>query len=480
MSPDLKSLPESITAPRTDAIYNCHGYLTKVPVAAIRPFIETFSAPGEVVADFFAGSGMTGIASVISGRKAVLSDISVLGQHIATGYLAEVSPSALRAAAHSVMQEARGRVGDLYKTRRSADNVIVELTRIVWSFTYRCPSCGHQIVYYERIMADGGSAETCPACPQPFVRRKWHRGDDVPVEVVAIGKDGRLAAQPVSEFDRDMIATAGADPRQREVPSLTITEDREMYSRSGLAKVGMTETARFFSPRNAIALLELWRAIDAVDDENLRRKLRFAFTAILPRASKRYQWSPLRPLNAQNQTYYIAPVYYEWNIFELYERKVDASLRSDEELFGGGEQPLFRPRSSRDVIYELNSASHLNHLRDGSVDYIFTDPPFGSNIFYSDMSLFHEAWLGHSTDHQNEAVVHTTGSRKVGAAERYESLLRDAFSEAHRILKDGRYMSSSSATAADESGVWFSGLCVTPGSRLPPCMLPFSTRANGR
>jgi hypothetical protein len=75
------------------------------------------------------------------------------------------------------------------------------------------------------------------------------------------------------------------------------------------------------------------------------------------------------------------------------------------------------------------------------VDYVFTDPPFGSNIFYSDMSLFHEAWLGATTNAQSEAVVHTTGKRKNGAEERYEALLRGAFAEASRILKPGRYMS---------------------------------------
>ena len=35
-----------------------------------------------------------------------------------------------------------------------------------------------------------------------------------------------------------------------------------MFSRSGLGKAGMVRTADFFSPRNAIALLELWRAIN--------------------------------------------------------------------------------------------------------------------------------------------------------------------------------------------------------------------------
>ena len=185
--------------------------------------------------------------------------------------------------------------------------------------------------------------------------------------------------------------------------------------------------------------MELRRAINDVEDETIRQELRFAFTAILPRASMRYQWSAKRPLNAQNQTYYIAPVYFEWNVFDLYGRKVNAVIRANDALFDYGD--LFSTERLRDVSYEIASAEKLAHLDDGSVDYVFTDPPFGSNIFYSDMNLFQEAWLGETTDHAREAVVHTTGKRKNGSGERYEGLLRGAFSEAFRVLKPGRYMS---------------------------------------
>ena len=102
---------------------------------------------------------------------------------------------------------------------------------------------------------------------------------------------------------------------------------------------------------------------------------------------------------------------------------------------------MFSTEKVRDVSYEIASAEKLAHLDDRSVDYVFTDPPFGSNIFYSDMNLFQEAWLGETTDHAREAVVHTTGKRKNGSGERYEELLRSAFSEAFRVLKPGRHMS---------------------------------------
>ena len=439
MKPEPVPLPETITVPRTDPIYNCHAYLTKVPIGAIQPFIEKFTKPGEVVADFFAGSGMTGLAALTLNRRARLSDISVLGKHIATGYLTDAPAQELRTVADQVIAVARKALGTLYMTKRASDGTNIEMIRTIWSFTYLCPSCGGEMVFFEALNARGGVPQRCPSCGGPFARRSWPRGEDVPVEVVVQGENGRQVGQDVCETDWRRMCSARKDGRLREVPSLPIERDREMFSRSGLGRSGMTETGKFFSPRNGIALVELWRAINDVEEEAIRRELRFAFTAILPRASMRYQWSAKRPLNAQNQTYYIAPVYFEWNVFDLYGRKVNAVIRANEALFDDGE--LFSTEKLRDVIYEIASAEKLAHLDDSSVDYVFTDPPFGSNIYYSDMNLFQEAWLGETTDHSREAVVHTTGKRKNGSRERYEALLRNAFSEAFRVLKPGRYMS---------------------------------------
>ena len=243
MSPKLElvPLPETIRVARTDPIYNCHGYLTKVLIGAIQPFIETFTEPGEVVVDFFAGSGMTGLAALMLNRRARLSDISVLGKHIATGYLMDVPARDVRAAAERVMAVARKALGTLYATRRCSDGATVEMIRTIWSFTYRCPSCGDEMVFYQALNARGGVPQRCPACGGPFVRRRWPRGEDVPVEVVVQGENGRQVGQDVCETDRLRMRGAVNDRRLRKVPSLRIGEDREMFSRSGLGRSGMTE-----------------------------------------------------------------------------------------------------------------------------------------------------------------------------------------------------------------------------------------------
>lgn len=94
-------------------------------------------------------------------------------------------------------------------------------------------------------------------------------------------------------------------------------------------------------------------------------------------------------------------------------------------------------RQNASQKYVLSSASELRHIHESSIDYVFTDPPFGSNLFYSDMSLFQEAWLGSTTDDREEAVIHTAVKRGADSSERYQELLRKACHEAFRILKPG-------------------------------------------
>ena len=433
-------LPDILVAPRTDPIYNAHGYLTKVPVDAILPYISAFTAPGGLVVDLFAGSGMTAVAARIAGRAAIVNDISVLGRHIGEAYLTEVDPSQLRAVAARAVQQARLALSDLYLTRRANDDGYCEFVRTIWSFKYACGACAREIIYFEAMAAQKWATPTeCPHCHGRFDKKQAPYLGDVPVRVVVADPDGRQLEQAPTEDDLERIARAQQQRDLEKVPSITIPPEREMYRRSALKKWGLEQTRQFFSARNALALYYLWTQIQAVEEESLRRKLSFAFTAILPRASRRYQWSPQRPLNAATQNYYIAPVYFEWNVFELFERKVEAALRSDAEI--AARKPRMTVTPPPEQRYVLSSSARLHHLDDCSVDYIFTDPPFGSNLFYADMSLFQEAWLGVQTDDREEAVIHTKAGQRDTAASRYEDLLKQAFSEAYRVLKPGCHLS---------------------------------------
>ena len=424
---------EELVVGRGDPVYMAHGYLTKVPVPAIVPFIEAYTAPGDVVVDPFAGSGMAGVAAAAVGRRARLFDISVLGQHVGRGYVNLVDRDLLIKQADAVVRQTRERLADVYAVDCLACGRTAQLVKAVWSFQVACSGCSRPVSYYRAMEAAGWSKSEmkCPHCGTSVVSRDARVGEAAEVDFIDCVCSSKQREQPASP------SRLAIELDKLPYPHVEITPDRQMYKAQALGRSGLTTVASYYAPRNLAVLTVLHEQIQAVADPALRDKLLFVFTSTLTRASKRYQWSPVRPLNAANANYYVASVFYEWNVFDLFERKVEAMIRSDDWLrsMQAGDT-LFEPgQIDLDVTYELASAESIP-LPDASVDYVFTDPPFGSNLFYADMALFQEAWLDGFTDVTQEAVV-DRGTKKQRSAGRYEQMLTKALSECRRILKPG-------------------------------------------
>ena len=93
-------------------------------------------------------------------------------------------------------------------------------------------------------------------------------------------------------------------------------------------------------------------------------------------------------------------------------------------------------RNADGSIITCGSATNLP-LNDNSIDYIFTDPPFGSNLNYSELSYIWEAWLKVLTNQQNEAVVNRVQEKELID---YQSLMTQSFKEFYRVLKPNRWI----------------------------------------
>jgi hypothetical protein len=200
-------------------------------------------------------------------------------------------------------------------------------------------------------------------------------------------------------------------------PTAPFGSDREMWRKSHEV-MGIASVDRFYTRRNLRALAALWRLVNATKDDRLRAALRFAFTAMVNRASRRYQWNAKRPTNVQTGTLYIASLNYEWNVLSLFRRK----LRAVHGYYAAN--PMFLGRAA--VMRE--SATVLAGVAEDSVDYIFTDPPFGANIYYADCAILWESWLGEYTDPRDEILIHTKQrDRRGNSLADYERLMTQAF-----------------------------------------------------
>jgi hypothetical protein len=85
----------------------------------------------------------------------------------------------------------------------------------------------------------------------------------------------------------------------------------------------------------------------------------------------------------------------------------------------------------------MNESSFKTKFKDGEVDYIITDPPYGDAIQYSELSLIWNSWFNKKFKVKDEVIINPVQNK--GVTE-YLSLLENSIKEASRILKyDGKF-----------------------------------------
>jgi transcriptional regulator with XRE-family HTH domain/16S rRNA G966 N2-methylase RsmD len=414
--------PLAIKVSKASESYRAHSYHTKVPPEGIEPFIKAFTEPGDTVLDSFCGSGMTGVAALRLGRNALLSDLSPAAVHIARGYTTPCDPLAFCEALAQVTSSVRSTMAWLY----TPVGGLGPTEYLTWSDVFACGACGEEILYWEAF-EPGSDGVACPNCGARAAKADLAWVGDRPVAVHTLVR-GRIQTRSPTPADLALITEVHGAPIPFWIPQLAFGPDREMW-RASHGAMGVKDAADFYTRRNLHALAALRHAILEIEDRRQRDALMFAFTGAVNRASRRYQWNAKRPTNVMTGTLYISSLRYEWNVWSLFKRKAADVLRFYQR---------FPSTAAASQVYR-RSATDLGCLADGSIDMVFVDPPFGSNIFYADSSLLWDAWLGEATDQASEIVVNQRRQGIGGGKniETYGALLTQSFGELARVLRPG-------------------------------------------
>lgn len=362
---------------------------------------------------------MTGIGAALTGRRARLSDLAPAAVHIAANYCTPCDAEAFNAAVGRILDMVGGELRQLYTPSDGHPGDQIE--HVVWSDVRACSRCAGRLLLWDQ-RHQGLRRLRCPHCSHEAAKSEFAYVGERPVETAISSPSSRR--QLVRPFVAGDVPASVEIPTSRWYPTDPFDQSRPMWRRSH-ADMGVKTVADFFSPRNLASLAALWNAADRETDERVRSALRFSLTAIINRASRRYQWNVKRPTNVLGGTLYISSLRYEWNVLSLWRRKVTAVRK----LLATGPARLHQV----EVVQE--SATSLS-VDAGSIDYCFCDPPFGAHIVYSDVSLLWEAWLGAMTSRAEEAIVVRTGDQRKTVGE-YGDLLRRSFAEIHRVLKPG-------------------------------------------
>jgi len=278
---------------------------------------------------------------------------------------------------------------------------------------------------------------TCPHCQRKWSKRSLSLIGAVPVVQC-------YAHRTMDGYNRKTRKTTYLEAaRLRDIadrsvpywfPDGPIDTGREMM-RHGLLKRGIKQFSEFYTKRNLWGLARIWDEAKTAPTERLSELVKFTVTSMILSAAEINRHGFGRQATRMSGTLYIASFREEANVLRL----LDGKEVSIPEAFKMLQARAEGTSAGQAVCVLMGSAVQLA-LPDSSIDYIFADPPFGSNIFYADCSMLWEAWLNQFTDEIQEMVINDR--RKNGPFKKlddYARLMGCAFKEMFRVLKPGRW-----------------------------------------
>lgn len=463
---------------KTDPIYMAHSYHTKVPYKAIMRYILHYTKPGDIVFDGFCGTGMTGIAAQICGcpdaefkhqleqemrddriqwgsRCSLLNDLSPAATFIADNYNNPVNTSSeVIAEINRIIYECEHLYGNLYLTRhvdakgepvKTFDGAEAKgrINYVVWSDVFVCPNCSTEIVYWtEAIEKNGrsvGSEFICPHCGSVLKKGDCSRSlvdeydemagititcaKQMPVMINYTYAGKRYEKKPDSD---DIHAAMSVDYStvKKQIPFLHLPEgdNTEQPQQSHHFEY----VHQFFYPRNLLIIGTLMKLSEM---SKYKHQMLYVITSVLVKTASKLHNIGIKDgkinlAGAMPLVLYVPSAVAERNLFELIRGKIKDIA------------PVFSRKITNCNVVSTGNAGNIP-VESNSIDYIFVDPPFGSNINYSELNFMWESWFRVLTAPEKEAIVNRTQKKSVAE---YQQLMQSCFSEFYRILKPNRWI----------------------------------------
>lgn len=458
---------------KTDALYKAHGYHTKVPHLAIVPSILHYTEPGDIVLDGFSGSGMTGVAAQFCGaapdayrrqieqewktagyaspkwgaRRVILNDLGPAATFISAGYNLPFDVREFERAAKKLLEDVEAELGWMYETLHTDGKTKGRINYTVWSEVFGCSECGGEVVFFEEALDQETKTVAdvirCPHCAVELRKEQM----DLQFESFKDPGSGEVERRPKRRAvlinyqvgkatfektpdvtDLEVIARVAAMPLPSAVP-FTRLPDCQMTRVGRMATTETRAIHQMFLPRAAQSLGAIWTRAARCPDYRLRNALLFLVEQAVWTMSilNRY-----RPTGYSQVAQYLSGVFYvssqtselsPWYVLDgKAARLAKVFLRS--------------PSQQAMAVISTGTCAAIP-LPPQCIDYIFTDPPFGENIYYADLNFLVESWHGVRTDEMTEAIVDRARGKLLNE---YQAIMRQCFEEYARVLKPGRWI----------------------------------------
>lgn len=411
------------------ARYEMHKYWGKKPSKHIFELIERYSKVGDIVLDPFAGYGVFVCEAYLNGRNAIGSDLN---------------PAA------TFIQE------QLLSSTNKLEKFEVEIFRILeatkkseesW-YREKCPSCGGEAIVVATLRSKlGGILKNKIRCGCTKTMIEYSISGDSINGLVAKEAEEKLVDHPSSVLIRNGRISA--------LDNMT-TDD-------------------LFTVRALACHAALFDEINRIEDFDVKNLAKLAFTSNLANCSKLVP--PIKSRGAMNPGawmtgFYIGENFIENNVFHYFKNRVNKIISGKSDFFEMDNICSIPVKSAVESISDFDSlsrgylidnqdAKNLNYP-DSSIDYIFTDPPYGDTVPYFEQSTIWNTWLQNTVDYENEVVISDSKIRSKDAAS-FGSDIAICIKEIWRVLKPNKYFSITFHSLSGEEWYALMHSCLKSG-----------------
>ena len=390
-----------------------HKWWARKPHNVVGDYVEAYSEKEDVVLDPFCGSGVTAAEALRRGRKAVAIDLNPVATFITKMTIIPAGIDKITATFEQIEKDVSGGIQELYETKCRKCGSSAETVATIWNATTRQPT---EIRYH------------CPHCKKNIGKKP----DESEIKKI-LNFEKR---KPSHWYPKDRLAYNGT----------------EFKEGTHLADLG--DIPSLFTGRNLEALSILYDSIGKIKDQQIKDLMKFRFTSMVHLASKMTPVRPTRPMSSfwPVHRYWVPAKYMESNVWLLFE----SAIKGRQGLIAGKndsnnaiteyvEAKTFEDLKGKANIYiKTQTAIRLEGIPDGSIDYVFTDPPYGGSIQYFELSTLWASWLrGPENDHSFQLDFDgeiTINDKQNKDFEYYHKMLRASFDEVYRVLKPGRWL----------------------------------------
>lgn len=449
--------------------YKIHRYFARRPWNLFEALVKHYTEDtGGIILDPFAGGGVTPYEAVKSNTKVIACDLNPLSNYIVRNMFHATHLADLEQAFDDVYEYARELNAESFKTRceHCSKTNIAEWFEL--AHTVRCDLCDSNITLVESNKVRNGVYK-CPnaKCWNHKIGLKVARiKRNEPVYLSLRGKCkscNKTYSSIVDEQKHETIKYEVSRLRKEvktlhaQLPDEIIPLDWDRQKEDLLFEKGFTKFQDLFTTKNLLTnYLVLHKIKTYSKQEEVYKTLRFIFSDSLRDTNimtfTNATWQGGTPSSWAKHAYWLPATFCEVNVghslqksFQSIRKSIEYNAQHNIDARFARNFAELKKTADKNILVKTGTVADAG-IPDSSVDAVITDPPYGSNVQYLELSHFWYMWnkdlyeKSHS-GYKNEAVVNRKQNFKNAKTyQDYEDNLYDVFSECNRVLKQGGRM----------------------------------------